>query len=207
MSLGPANLGFIPEFEATAVHANGEVFAQRLEKTDGVTTASLNADADSPSTLAVERTRRIKNFEDEGRVVASLAQAFNALYGTSYTVEEKPLEDSDYEDRVLLSGLDKPSSIIVQVRNLDEEMIAGLGKKRMFRGARTGDDLVAHIDAAIADKASVDAGLKSRTILLLWLPAPIGQLAKQAVQQHAFDRRGFREIWISPFHEDCFRLG
>jgi hypothetical protein len=198
---------FIGEFAATAVHANGEVFAERMEKTDGNTSACLAADAGRPTIVSVQRTKGVTNFDDEGIVVGSLAIAYNAFRGTADAVEEKPREDNEYPDRVLVSHHDDPARLIVQVRNLDDEMIGGLGRDRHFNASQTIDERIAKIDAAISDKAKLDRGVKSKTILLLWLPSPIGQMTKQLIQQHVFDLRGFKAIWISPFHEKCFPLG
>jgi hypothetical protein len=199
-------LQLFDEFAITATNQKGGIVAERSEKADGVTSARLSADDGTPSKISVQRSQRVRGFADEGSAVESLVKAFNVLKGTQYAVEEKTKEDSDFADRILVSEHDKPATINVQVRNLDTEIIAGLGKHGAFDGDRTTDDLITHIDDAIADKANIDRALKERTILLLAIPAAIGQKAKQELQEHGFEIKGFWEVWVSPFHEDCFRL-
>lgn len=93
---------------------------------------------------------------------------------TDYRVEPKTKEDSDYADRVLVSDCSSPTRINIQIRHLDADIIAEVGRHRAFDGDRTPARIVAHIRDAINDKAQVDPGIKTATILQLIVPAPLG---------------------------------
>jgi hypothetical protein len=196
----------LEEFEGTATNSRGAVVAERIEKTDGITNASLAADAGKAARLDVERKERVKGFVDEGHAVDSLVKGFNKANGTHYGVEEKTKEDSDYADRVFASSTDEPARINVQVRNLDAGIIGALGRQGKFGGNRTPSELTALVCEAIAEKAKVDPAIKPKTILLLTVPAALGQLLRQDLAQQRFDFMGFKAIWLSTFHEDAFAL-
>jgi hypothetical protein len=196
----------LEEFEGTAINPQGVVVAERVEKTDGITKASLAADAGEPARIAVERKKRIRGFVDEGRAVDSLVAGFNKANGTHYVVEEKTEEDSDYADRVLVSSTDAPARINVQVRNLDAGIIAALGRQGKFDGNRTPGELIDLVCEAITVKAQVDPAIKPKTILLLAVPAAFGQVMRQDLAQQEFDFQGFRAVWLSTIHEDALPL-
>lgn len=124
----------------------------------------------------------------------------------SYTVRPKSEEDNDYVDRYLDSKIDEPRELSVQIRHLDADVIAWLGKKDEFDVKRTAGDLIASINKAIAAKSAVDPNIKPKTILLLQLPVMLGKLVRQVIQQSAFDFKGFRGVWIAPFREECFEV-
>jgi hypothetical protein len=112
-------------------------------------------------------------------------------------------EDSDYPDRVLISAVDVPSEVYIQIRNLDTAVIRSLGITRGFAGTRSQDDIDRSIREAVAEKANVDAALKGKTVLLLMLPGVQGKMVKRELQRRKYDRRGFREIWVAPFRESA----
>lgn len=104
------------------------------------------------------------------------------------------------------SKIDEPRELSVQIRHLDADVIAWLGKKDEFDVKRTAGDLIASINKAIAAKSAVDPNIKPKTILLLQLPVMLGKLVRQVIQQSAFDFKGFRGVWIAPFREECFEV-
>lgn len=73
-------------------------------------------------------------------------------------------------------------------------------------GVRTAEDIVASTCNAIDDKANVDPRIKEKTILQLIAPAPLGMEIRQTVEKNLFDFKGFKEVWVSPFHEEPFPL-
>src|ERR1019366_6848592 len=115
-------------------------------------------------------------------------KALNAKRGTRYAVQEKTEEDSDYADRVLVSAIDDPKKIDVQVRHFDTEVIAKLNNPRLkqFSGKRQSVDLAEGVTQAIISKALVDAATKSHAILLLQIPSAIGQMARKQLQRMSF---------------------
>jgi len=135
-----------------------------------------------------------------------LRKAYNAQKGTSYTIRPKPEEDNDCVDRYLDSKIDEPRELSVQIRHLDTDVIARLGKKDEFDVKRTASDLIASINKAITVKAAVDPNLKPKTILLLQLPVMLGKLVLREIQQSAFDFKDFRGVWIAPFRDECFEV-
>lgn len=194
------------EFDATATNKEGDIVAERIQKTDLNTSANLTTDAGQPSKVAVERKSRVDGFEEEGVAAEALAKCYNKARGTDYIVEKKAGEDSDYADRFFLSESDNPSRINIQIRHLDSEIIARIGRDGEFDGDRTPADVIASIRHAIEDKANVDPAVKAQTILQLMVPAALGACIRQAVHSDTFDHKGFKEIWISTFHEDSFPL-
>lgn len=199
-------LAVCQELGAVSSNAEGEILAERIQKTDFNTSASVTADLGKPSRISVERRRPILGFEEEGAAVEALADPYNRLRKTDYLVEEKTEENFEYADRVLTSHNYKPARINVQIRNLDDEIIAGINKLGAVDVDRTASGIVALMSGAIEDKANIDPQLKAETILLLMLPAPLGEAIRQSIDRHEFGCKGFREIWISSFHEEPFPL-
>ena len=197
----------IDEFDMTATDKEGRIVAERIAKNDKNTSANLATDAGYPAQITVDRKRRVSGFVEEGQAVSELAQAYNSLRGSHYSVEPKAQEDSGYADRVLLSVNDHPKRVNVQVRNLDTEVAADIGKQGQFRGHHAPNDLIALVREAIDDKAMVDAATKAQTILLLIIPTALGQILRREVQKEPFHFGGFMDIWIAPFHEKPFALG
>jgi hypothetical protein len=194
------------ELSVTARNRTGDIVGERHEKTDLNTSASVAHDVGSPTSVFVTRETRVRKVEEEGAATKSLVNAYNSLHSTSYAVVDKPDEDSDYPDRILRSKAAAEGELIVQVRHLDDEIIGTLGRKSIFKGNRTSGDIKDRIIAAVDDKALVDPLTKARTILLLILPTPLGTVNQENLQQHQFDFRGFKDIWIAPFHEKSFPL-
>jgi hypothetical protein len=194
------------ELEGRNTNKDGDIVAERVQKTDLNTSVDLTADIGKPSKVSVERKNRILGFEEEGAAAETLVNCYNKVRGTSYVVEEKPEEDSDYADRVFSSGSDNPNRVNIQIRHLDTEIIVGISKQGTFGGDRTPVDVIASIRAAIDDKAKVDPVVKRQTILLLQVPAALGVGIRRAIENCRFDHKGFKEIWISPFHEESFPL-
>jgi hypothetical protein len=191
------------ELELIALNKKGDISAERISKQDSNTSASAAADAGQPMKINVMRQARVHGFDEESIAVKSLIAPFNARNASRYTVREKKEEDSDYADRELISDHDQPS-INVQVRHLDEMMIAGLGKTTRFDGLRSPAEFVDSIEKAIKVKASIDPVLRKQTVLLLIVPAALGQMMKRDLQLIRFDSRGFREVWIASFREPAF---
>lgn len=194
------------EMEAKVVNRDGELIAERLQRGDGNMEASLATDRGKPTILSAGWKKRVEGFEEEGQTAESLAKAYNAQNGTSYTVRPKSEEDSDYVDRYLESKIDEPRELGVQIRHFDSYVIARLGQKDEVEVKRTVGDLIASINKAISAKAVVDPNLKSKTILLLQLPVMLGKLVRHEIQLSAFDLKGFRGIWIAPFRDECFEV-
>jgi hypothetical protein len=194
------------EVEAEVVNRQGELVAERLQRGDGNMEASLATDRGQPTILSASRKERVDGFEEEGQTAESLAKAYNAQKGTSYTVRPKSEEDNDYVDRYLDSKIDEPQELGVQITHLDTDVIARLGKKGEFDVKRTAADLIDSINKAITAKAAVDPNLKPKTILLLQLPVMLGKLVRQVIQLSAFDLKGFSGVWIAPFRDECFEV-
>ena len=194
------------EVEAEVVNRDGKLVAERLQRSDGNMEASLATDLGQPTILSAIRKERVDGFEEEGLTAEALAKAYNAQTGASYTVRPKPKEDNDYVDRYLDSKNDEPKELRVQIRHLDTDVIARLGKKDAFDVKRAAGDLVASINKAITAKAAVDPNLKPKTILLLQMPAMLGKLVRQEIQQAPFDLKGFNSVWIAPFRDECFEV-
>lgn len=194
------------EVEADVVNNQGELVAERLQRGDGNMEASLATDRGRPTILSASRNERVDGLEEEGQAAESLATAYNAHNGTSYTVRPKPEEDNDYVDRYLDSKIDEPRELGVQIRHLDTDVIARLGKKDEFDVKRTAGDLITSINKAITAKAAVDPNLKPKTILLLQLPVMLGKIARDEIQRLSFDLNDFRGVWIAPFRDECFEV-
>lgn len=193
-------------FDVMASDLNGRTVAERAHRESGSTSSSIATDLGEPSIIHSKRTKREPGFSEEGVAATALAKAFNSKHGTQYRVEDKLEEDSDYQDRVLVSPVDKPTQIFVQVRHFDDELIASLGRIGEFQGIRNSADFAERIDRSIEKKSMVDPALKSRTTLLLQSPAPIGKMVRREIQRMTFDLRGFRGVWISALGEECFEL-
>lgn len=194
------------ELPAEARDPSGEVFSERIHKSDEFTEARLMADKSEPLKLTARRSTRVPGFDEETVAVQALATAYNEKYRTAYSVRPKSKEDSGYEDRFLDSKTDEPRAIIIQVRHLDDAMIAGLGRDHLFDGSRGAEGLAEQIKKAIEKKARVDHALKPRTILLLQLPSPLGRMMRRELQRRSFDLQGFKGVWVAPFQEECFLL-
>jgi hypothetical protein len=194
------------ELVATMTNKEGNIVAERIQKTDLNTSANLTTDAGQPSKVAVDRKGRVDGFEEEGVAAEALAKCYNKARGTNYIVQKKAEEDSDYADRVFLSESDNPRRINIQIRHLDAEIIAKIGRVGEFDGDRTPVDVIASIRHAIEDKANVDPAVKAQTILQLIVLAALGAGIRLAINSDTFDHKGFKEIWITPFHEDSFPL-
>lgn len=194
------------EFQAVGTTPEGTIVVERINKSDGCTQSSLASDAGQPSLMHASRTSRVAGFAEEQLAAEALAQSINEKYGTRYAVRLKAGEDSDYADRILESSLDDPKTLNVQIRHFDEDMIAALGKTGEFRGSRDNSAMAANIAKAIERKSNVDPAVKTRTILLLQIPAVVGEILKTELQGKSFDLKGFRGIWIYSFREGCFEL-
>jgi hypothetical protein len=194
------------ELEAEIGNRAGELVAERIQRGDGNMEASLATDRGQPTILSARRKKRVDGFEEEEVTAPALAKAYNAQKGTSYSVRPKPEEDNDYVDRYLDSKTDEPKELSVQIRHLDTDLIARLGKKDEFDMKRTAGDLVTSINKAITAKAAVDPNLKPKTILLLQLPVMLGKLVRQELQRATFDFKGFNGVWIAPFRDECFEV-
>lgn len=196
------------EFDATGVNPEGDVTVERISRTDGNTTSELSVDAGKDASVTGTRTTRVSNFEEEAVAADALVQARNKKLGTSYGVEKKQKEDSDYADRVLVSTNDAPARIEVQIRHFDTEIIAKLNNKNVkaFKGTRGGVNLAEGIKEAIQEKSLVDRKTKAKAILLLQVPAVVGKMARKQLQRMSFDLMGFKEVWICPFREECFEV-
>lgn len=197
---------FRDELDATVINQQGDLVAERLQRGDGNTEASLATDRGQPTILSGSRKERVDGFQEEGQAAEALAKAYNERHGTQYSVKPKKQDDYDYADRLLESKADEPRELNIQVRHLDTDVIARLGKSDEFGVKRTAGDLIALINQAIVAKAAVDPKIKPKTILLLQLPAMLGSLIRQEIQQETFDFKGFRSIWIAPFRDECFEV-
>ena len=197
---------FYDELGATLTNDEGDIVAERIQKTDLNTSANLTADMGKPSKIAVERKERVTGFEEEGAAAEALLTSYNKLRNTSYKVEIKAEEDCDYADRIFTSPTDDPVRINIQISHLDPEIIADIGKHSAADALRTAEDVITSIRDAIDKKAKIDQALKANTILLLRFPAPLGEAARQSILATTYDCKGFKEIWISPFHEESFAL-
>lgn len=194
------------ELDAEATDLDGELAAERLSRGDGNLEASLASDRGKPAVLSVTRKERVDGFQDEGTAAQALARAYNARNGTQYTVMGKETDDYDYADRVLESKNGKPELMLVQIRHLDTDVIARLGKKGEFDVNRTASDLIESINIAIGAKSKVDPRIKPKTLLLLQIPVMLGKLVRRELQRWTFDLKGFRGVWIAPFRDDCFEV-
>lgn len=192
------------QLDVTAKDSAGVIQAESISRDFGTVRANVGTNLGQPSKFASSRRQRISGFVEEGIAAAALAKDFNSAHGTQYRVKEKVAEDSDYEDRILVSAVDSPERILVQIRHLDEEIISSLGKTGEFAGTRNVFELAAKINKSINEKSRVDSAIKSQTILLLQIPSPIGKILRREIQRSSFDLRGFRAVWISPFQEECF---
>lgn len=199
-------LNISDELGAAARDQDGNLTAERIEKTDRNTSASLSSDRGKPSRIFVERQARVPNFVEEGRVAEAFTASYNKRCNTHYSVEPKPEEDSDYADRVLRSARDTPQKLNVQIRHLDAEIIADVGRQGKFSGERTVANLIDSIRESITAKAQIDQRLRAETILLLVIPAPLGIAIREGVESCQVDCQGFRDVWLAPFHEECIGL-
>jgi hypothetical protein len=163
------------ELSAEARDQAGEIFSERINKTDEFTEARLTADKTEPLKVSAQRSTRVPGFDEETVAVQALATAYNEKYRTAYSIRPKSKADSGYEDRFFDSKTDEPRAIIIQVRHFDDAMIADLGRDHLFEGSRGTEGLAEQIKKAIEKKARVDHALKPRTILLLQLPSPLGR--------------------------------
>jgi hypothetical protein len=201
--------GAYTELEVTALNNQGQIEGKRIKKTDLNTSANLSADLGNPSKISIVRKKRLDRvgkFEEEGAAAEALVDSFNKKHGTHYEVEKKCKEDSDYIDRAFVSKNDKRDRIYVQIRHLDTQIVAEVQKGLTFDGERTAADIILSIRDAIDAKADVDREIKPKTILQLMLLAPLGMGIRQAIEESRFDFKGFKEVWISPFHEESFPL-
>jgi DNA-directed RNA polymerase subunit RPC12/RpoP len=194
------------EIDGEFINRDGELVGERLQRGDGNVEASLATDRGQPTILSAWRKERISGFDEEGPSAEALAKAYNAQKGTNYTVRPKPREDGDYVDRYLDSKNDEPKELSIQIRHLDTEIIAQLGKKDEFDVKRTVGDLAESINKAIDAKANVDPKLKLKTILLLQLPVMLGKLVREELQGATFELKGFKGAWLAPFREECFEV-
>jgi hypothetical protein len=134
--------------------------------------------------------------------------AFNERRGARYALVEKKVEDRDkFPDRELVSKRDDPNRLSVEITHFDASMAAVLGKCDPFDATRTSGELDVSIRGAIERKACIiDPREKQKTILLLIVPSPLGRALRSDLQGRKFDVKGFREVWISLFHEMPFWL-
>jgi hypothetical protein len=200
------NLALYDELGLAVTNTDGELVAERIQKTDLNTNASLAADLGSPSKISVERTTPVDGFDEEGVVAEALVKSYNKLRRTNYRVVPKTEEDSDYADRVFTSESDEPPQLNVQISHFESDIVANVGRSGTFDGERSNEDILQSIAAAIQAKANVDPKVKELTILQLIVPAPIGEGLKQSIQSHSFNTQGFLGVWVSPFHEESFPL-
>lgn len=194
------------ELDAVGSDDQGTVVAERRDRTDLNSTATVSANAGADVLMTVNREHRVKGFDGEQPAAESLATAYNHERGTAYTVESKSKEDSGYEDRVLVSKRDTPPRIGVQIRHVDDAAIRAIGQQRQFAGVRSSESLVAMVRIAIDAKAQIDTKVRSATILLLQTPAVLGQIVRQQITTEPINSGGFREVWLAPFRERAFRL-
>jgi hypothetical protein len=200
------------ELDGTASNRQGLITAERISRTDGNTSATLAADLDQPAQIMTVRERRIEGFDEEGVVAEDLAKARNAKRRTRYMVKPKDEEDSGYADRELVSSVDEPKLIEVQMRHFDTEIVARINPRKNsekpgeFKGKRDVDDLAEGVEKAIAAKAKVDPVTKAKAILLVLTPATIGKMARKELQRRSFDLKGFMEVWVAPFREEVFEV-
>ncbi len=193
------------ETDTTITNEDGDIISERVQKTDLNTSANTSSNVGQPAKISAERKTRLDGFEEEGILAGELVKFYNNAHGTDYIVEEKAEEDNDYADRILVSETNKPR-INIQIRHLDTEAVARLGRDGEFNGERRSNDLIAYINEAIIAKANIDPSIKSQTILQLILPVPVGKIIRQGITDIPFNHMGFEEIWISPFHEESFQL-
>jgi Protein of unknown function (DUF2934) len=194
------------EFDLIGRDPKDLVTGERIRRSDGNTSASAAMDAGGPLRVSTERETKVSGFEEEGIVADVFAKSFNNRNGTDYTIESKATEDSDYADRVLISASATLQRIQIQIRHLDDEARADLGKNEAFSGRRTGEDLRTKISNAIQKKSLIDAKTKANAILLLQVLYPLTRLARDELQMTYFDLKGFRDVWIAPFREDSFPI-
>ena len=202
----PDTATVIDEQNLQGTKTNNKLVLERVQKTDLNSSASVAVDAGKPSKITVKRKKRVEGFDEEAPAAEALANSYNKLRGTNYRVVPKLKEDNGSVDRELTSESSDPRKLNIQIRNLDSEIIASVGKQGDFDGERTAADIVRSICTAIKAKSNVDSKLKSETILQLIIPAPLGEGFRRTIETHAFEFRGYREVWISPFHEENFPL-
>ena len=71
-------LNVYDELGVTATNKDGDIVAERIQKTDLNTEASLTADAGSPSRMSVGRNERVDGFQEEGEAANALVQFYNS---------------------------------------------------------------------------------------------------------------------------------
>jgi DNA-directed RNA polymerase subunit RPC12/RpoP len=194
------------ELSATTTDNNGAQKSERIQKADPNYNSSISSDKDKESQIIVERKTPIDGFRDEGLAAESLVNSYNLFHNTRYRVEPKPKEDYEIADRLFISEFDSPNKLPIQIRHLDDNIISNVGKNSVFNGGRTAEDVTYAINHAISKKMQIDQNTKAKSILLLILPSPLGLQIKSAIEYKEFAGGGYREVWVSPFREDCFPL-
>ncbi len=199
-------VGVSDETDGKLANEKGDIFSERIKKTDRNTTSEMSSDLTEPAEIKVSRENRVDGFEEEGVVAVGFIKSYNSAHGSNYKIGEKTSEDNDYADRVMISENDSPENLNIQIRHLDDVIIEHLGKNNQFEGQRNSGDVIKAIRDAIESKAKIDPVLKTKTILQLILPTPLGEMIRQDIENDTFDSKGFREVWVSPFHEDSFQI-
>lgn len=192
--------------------SNGEFRSERVSSTDGITHSEISKDTGQPASLLSNRKCSIKNFNEETPVAQAFAKAFSSKTGINYFVKEKKEEDSDYYDRILgIVGksndeFNKNIDIGIQITHMKPEIVKNLNVSKYYKRQIDNDSFVDEIRGAIRRKSFVDPKLKRNTILVLHIPAPLGEIIRTELQKKSFDLQGFKEIWICPFREECFEI-
>ncbi len=194
------------ELDVSALSQQRQIEGERIKKTDLNTNANLSTDRCGPSKISIDRKERVPGFEQEGEVAETLLNSYNKLRNTGYQIKDKIEEDSDYADRIFVSVKDIPACIYIQIRHLDPKMAADVARKGAYQSAHTTEDFILSIKGAIADKARVDPDIKRKTLLQLILITPLDAKISRDIENSKFDFKDFKEIWISPFHQDSFPL-
>jgi len=193
------------ELDATVHDSQKNIKYEHINRNDSNISASISSDKNIMG-LSIESKKRIDNFAEESDHTVSFVNIFNKINDSSYEIIEKVTEDYDYSDRTIKSEKDYPSKLYIQITHFDKEIIAKLGITKEFKDNRTIYQLLHNIRNAIKTKSRIDEDIKTHTILLLIIPCPIGQLSRKKIKMSKIQKFGFKEIWISPFHEVPFQI-
>jgi uncharacterized Zn finger protein (UPF0148 family) len=195
----------IDEISTISYDSKKNIKFENIQKRDNNIDAELSTNGIN-NQISVETNRKIDNFDEESKHALSFVNRYNEINNLNYTLTEKTEEDYDYSDRTITSVNDSPSELYIQITHFDHEIIAELGKENKYEGGITLIELHSYLVDTIIKKAKVDSSIRIKTILLLIRPTPIGQSIRQKIENMKFSKQGFREIWISTFHEKPFRI-
>jgi len=196
---------FNDEIDAIGHDSQKNIQFEHINRSDENINASLSSDKNKMG-FSIESKNRIDKFAEESDHANSFIKIFNEINNSSYDLVEKVAEDYDYPDRIMKSENNFPPKLYIQITHFDSDIIGKLGTMKEFKDKRTFDQLLDNIQKAIRVKSMVDDKIKTDTILLLIIPSPIGQLARQKIINSKIQKIGFREVWISPFHEVPFPI-